>query len=105
MKKKLIANERFIERDFEYMKILKDSRRSTYRQIQQILDGKKDWQDITLKLFSDGSSEVIDNNTGQEVEPRTLTGECLQFYVLKKMKQIGMILESKKEQERSVAIG
>lgn len=93
--KQLIANHRFCERDVYFVRILHNSEHITIQQIEQILDGME-FEDLTFKFYSDGSLEIICNNSGNKLLPQDLTGESYDFYARKRIENIKSSLKKEK---------
>jgi len=88
MKRNVIDRTRYIERDTMYSMILHNSKHMTLQQINQILDAQTNWSDITFTFYDDGKCSILDNDNDTVLSPGHLTGECLNFYVNKRLEII-----------------
>jgi hypothetical protein len=57
--------------------------------------GAKPSKDYTFKFYSDGKLEIIDNHTGNLLQPRELSGGSYDFYVRQRMAFIKRDLRAK----------
>ncbi|MFC5700069.1 hypothetical protein ACFPVX_02135 [Cohnella faecalis] len=57
--------------------------------------GPRPSRDFTFKFFTDGSLEIIDNDSGHTMNPRELSGGSYDFYVRQRIAFIKRDLHSK----------
>jgi hypothetical protein len=57
--------------------------------------GPRPPRDLTFKFFTDGKLEIIDNDTGNTMNPRELTGGSYDFYVRQRIAFIKRDLNTK----------
>ena len=57
--------------------------------------GTRPSKDLTFKFYTDGKLEIIDNDTGNRMNPRELSGGCYDFYVRQRMALIKRDLHAK----------
>lgn len=57
--------------------------------------GAKPSKDYTFKFYTDGRLEIIDNDTGNLIHPRELSGGSYDFYVRQRMALIKRDLRAK----------
>jgi hypothetical protein len=57
--------------------------------------GSRPPRDFTFKFFTDGKLEIIDNDTGDTMNPRELSGGSYDFYVRQRIALIKRDLHAK----------
>ncbi|WP_123040616.1 hypothetical protein [Cohnella candidum] len=57
--------------------------------------GSRPSRDLTFKFYTDGKLEIIDNDTGNMMNPRELSGGSYDFYVRQRLALIKRDLQSK----------
>lgn len=92
----IIGNYRFIERDYWFHHVLKESEHISPLQIDPLLDESgEEWDDLTFKFYEDGTVIIIDNTVNMPIKPNSLTGASYDFYVRRRMELIRANLEEK----------
>jgi hypothetical protein len=57
--------------------------------------GARPSKDLTFKFFADGKLIIIDNDSGQPINPRELSGGSYEFYVRQRIRFIKRDLTAK----------